>query len=100
MKFRVHHTALLQMELANFNSLKMAPNESGSDFTNRILEAKVKLSQYEYLDLHDDIHLLERLNTGLKSNVKYTQLAMTLQCVPNVTWDDAVEPSSCQCTSS
>ena len=68
-KFRVHHTALLQMELANFNSLKMAPNESGSDFINRILEAKVKLTQYGYLDLQDDIHLLERLKTGLKSNV-------------------------------
>ena len=78
-KFRVHHT-----ELANFNGLKMAPNESGSDFINRILEAKVKLSQYGYLDLQDDIHLLE-------SNVKYAQLAMTLQCMSNVTWDGAVE---------
>ena len=67
------------MELANFNSLKMAPNESGSDFINRILEAKVKLTQYGYLDLQDDIHLLERLKTGLKSNVKYAQLAMTLR---------------------
>ena len=73
------------MELANFNSLKMAPNETGSDFINRILEAKVKLSQYGYLDLHDDIHLRERLKTGLKSNVKYAQSAMTLQCMPNVT---------------
>ena len=43
-KFRVHHTALLQMELANFNSMKVAPNETGSDFINRIMEAKVKLT--------------------------------------------------------
>ena len=43
------------------------------------------------MDLQDDIHLLERLKTGLKSNVKYAQLAMTLQCMPNVTWDGAVE---------
>ena len=74
-KFRVHHTALLQMDLANFNSLKMAPNDTGSDFINWILEAKVKLTPYEYLDLQDDIHLLERLKTGLKSNAKFAQLA-------------------------
>ena len=55
-----------------------------SDFINRILEAKVKLTQCGYLDLQDDIHLLERLKTGIKSNVKYAQLAMTLQCMPNV----------------
>ena len=84
-KYRVHHTALLQMELASFNSLKMAPNETGSDFINRILEAKVKLTQYGYLDLQDGIHLLERLKTGLKCNAKFAQLAMTLQCMPNVT---------------
>ena len=90
-KFRFKHTALLQMELARFNGMKMAPNETGSDYVNRILEAKVKLVQYGYKDLQDDIHLLERLKTGLKSSVKYVQLATTLQCMPSVTWDLAVE---------
>ena len=90
-KFRIQHTALLQMELARFNSMKMAPNETGSDYVNRILEAKVKLVQYGYRDLQDNIHLLERLKTGLKSNMKYAQLATTLQCMPAVTWDMAVE---------
>ena len=59
----------------------MAPNETGSDFINRILD-KVKLTQYGYLDLQDDMHLLERRKTGLKSNVKYPQLVMALQCMP------------------
>ena len=90
-KFRIKHTALLQMELARFNGMKMAPNETGSDYVNRILEAKVKLVQYGYKDLQDDIHLLERLKTGLKSSVKYVQLATTLQCMPSVTWNLAVE---------
>ena len=90
-KFRFKHTALLQMELARFNGMKMAPNETGSDYVNRILEAKVKLVQYGYKDLQDDIHLLERLKTGLKSSVKYVQLATTLQCMPSVTWNLAVE---------
>ena len=37
------------------------------------------LIQYGYVDLQDDIHTLGT------SNVKYAQLAMTLQCMPNVT---------------
>ena len=40
-KFRVHHTALLQNGVANFNILKMAPNETGSNFINRILQLNV-----------------------------------------------------------
>ena len=53
-KFRVHHTVLLQMKLANFNSLKMAPNETGSDFINRILA-----TQYGYLDLQEERQRLD-----------------------------------------
>ena len=41
--------------------------------------------------MDDDIHLLEHLKTGLKSIVKYAQLAMTLQSMPHVPWDDAVK---------
>ena len=84
------------MELANLNSLKMAPNETGSDFINRILEAKVKLTQYGYLDLQDDIHLLEPVGTPedwaqIECQICPVSDDLAVYGMPNVTWDDAVE---------
>ena len=51
----------------------------------------MKIINCGYFDLLDDIHLLERLRTGLKSTAKFAQLAMTPQYIPNVTWYSAIE---------
>ena len=83
-KFRVYHTALLQMELANFNSLKMAPNETASNSINRILEAKVKLTQYGYLLVLQD-------DPPVGTPKDWAQIECQICAISDVRWDNAVE---------
>ena len=81
--------AVINFKLGAFNVMELSPQEDGGQYSDRIIRTSITLEGLGH-KLDRNIHCLERLIGGLAVDPRYEQLAHTLESIPDLTWDRAV----------
>ena len=89
-RFHGKNIQFIQNEVAAFHSMILLSNETGESFINRILESKSRLCSFGR-EVEDDIDLLGRLKAGLRNSERYSKLVLTMEAMPDMTWEKAVD---------
>ena len=81
--------AVINYQLGNFNFMECSPQEDANQYADRIIRGSITLEGLGH-KLNRDTHCLERLIGGLAVDPRYEQLAHTLESIPGLTWERAV----------
>ncbi len=81
--------AVINFKLGSFNVMEISQQEDGGLYSDRIIRNALTLEGLGH-KLDRNIHCLERLVNGLAADPRYEQLAQTLESIPDLTWERAV----------
>jgi hypothetical protein len=76
-RFLTKNDQVLQSEVTISTPMTMMKGELGESYINRILEAKLRLTEYGQ-SIHDNFQSLARLKAGLKENPRYSELVCSM----------------------
>ena len=81
--------AVINYNLGVFNTMELLPTENGTGYADRIIRGSLKMQSLGH-PMKRDTSCLERLINGMAFDPRYEKLSATLEGIPNLTWDKAL----------